>query len=390
MSQRHGLRWNCWPSATDTALLQVLLDLDDRRALSIWQQLRTELDLDAPTSEQYRQYPMLARRLAVLDPSEPRLGMLRGVARQVTIQNLRHLAALDQLLGLLAEVEIDAVVLKGPALVLSVYEHLGLRWFADADIWVGIANHERALSALTAAGWSPTRVDHRGNHAIDMIGGPIPVDLHRAINPELVTAAMHDGGWEALQRITASRPLPSGRHVTVLAPPESLLHAIVHGTQWGGPVQIRWVVDVVELLRSGQIDLGVPADRHRLIDLACQFGVAPVIHDGLCFVEQVAPDTVDSRVLVELAAVRSSLLDRLRMTAFHEDPSGERSMRGLGRATSRFIQRTRAMGAIEAIRLAPGYFTEATGASSPWRLPGIALRWGIGRCVQFVRRSRHR
>ena len=178
--------------------------------------------------------------------------------------------------------------------------------------------------------------------------------------------------------------------VTVLAAPESLLHAIVHGTQWGGPVQIRWVVDVVELLRSGQIDLGVPADRGRLVDLASQFGVAPVLHDGLRFVEQVSPGSIDGRVFEDLAAVRSSRLDRLRMTAFHEDPLGERRVRGLGRATSRFIQRTRAMGGIDAIRLAPGYFTEATGASSPWRLPGIALRWGLGRCSELVRRSRHR
>ena len=75
------------------------------------------------------------------------------------------------------------------------------------------------------------------------------------------------------------------------------------------------------------------------------------------------------------------------MTAFHEDPLGERSVRGLGRATSRFIQRTRAMSAIEAIRLAPAYFTEATGTSSPWRLPGIALAWSFRRCSHLMRRT---
>ena len=379
MSRSPGLRWNCWPSASDAALLRVLLDPDESRALSAWRELRRIVDLDAPTSEQYRQYPMLARRLSALDPTEPRLGMLRGVARQVTIQNLRHLAALDQVLEMLVAAQIDAVVLKGMALALSVYERPGLRWFADADLWVRSEDHERALAVLLAAGWSPTRPDHLGNHAIDLAGGPIPVDLHRAINPELVTSAMRDGGWAALQCVTAARALPSGRIVTVLAPPETLLHTIVHGTQWGGPTQIRWVVDVVEILRSGQIDLGGSADRRRLVELASRFGVAPVLHDGLSFVERVSPGSIDSRIFDDLAAVHSSPLDRLRMTAFHEDPSGERRVRGLGRATSRFIQRTRALSAIEAIRLAPIYFTEATGASSPWRLPGIAVAWSFRR-----------
>lgn len=387
MSRSPGLRWNCWPSGSDTALLRVLLDPDEGRALATWHQLRAVLDLDAPTSEQYRQYPMLARRLTALDPTEPRLGMLRGVARQVAIANLRHLAAVDEVLGMLAAVGIDVVLLKGTALVLSVYERPGLRWFADADLWVRSEDHERALAVLMGAGWLSKRPDHLGNHAIDLAGGPIPVDLHRAINPELVTSAMRDRGWTALQCVTAARPLPSGRVVTVLAPPETLLHTIVHGTQWGGPVQIRWVIDVVELLRSGQIDLGGSVDRRRLVDLARQFGVAPVLHDGLRFVEQVSPGSIDSRVFEDLASVRSSRFDRLRMTAFHEDPSGERSVRGLGRATSRFIQRTRAMGAIEAIRLAPVYFTEATGTSSPWRLPGIALAWSVRRGCEALRSS---
>jgi len=386
MSQIHDLRWNCWPSAADTALLQVLLDPDDGRALFAWRQVRGDIDLEAPTSEQYRQYPMLARRLSELDPTEPRLGMLRGVARQVAISNLKHLAAVDDVLEILDAVGIDAVLLKGTALALSVYERSGLRWFADVDLWVGAQNHERALAVLLAAGWTPTRPDHLGNHATDLAGGPIPVDLHRAINPELVTSAMRDGGWEALKCVTATRPLPSGRTVTVLAPPEALMHTIVHGTQWGGPVQIRWVVDVVELLRSGQIDLGGSADRRRLVELARLFGVAPVLHDGLRFVEHVSPESINRRVFDDLAAVHSSPLDRLRLTAFHEEPSGERRARGLGRATSRFIQRTRGMGAREAIRLAPIYFTDATGTSSPWRLPGIAVMWGLGRLRQALRR----
>ena len=375
MSRRNGLEWNCWPSEIDVRLLRVLLDPDDDRARAIWRGLRNEIDLRAPTSEQYRQYPMLAHRLARLEPEEPCLGMLWGVARQVTVQNLQYLRALDGVLELLEEAGLETVLLKGFALVLSIYDSPGLRWFADADIWVRPEHHERAMSVLLDAGWSPTRPDHAGNHAIDMVGGPIPVDLHRFVNVELITASMHDGGWSALHRSTAARSLPSGRAVTVLAPPETLLHTIVHGMQWGGPVKIRWVVDAVALLRSGELDLGGTIDRGRVIELARQFGIAPVLHDGLRFIEEVAPGSVDRTMVDELSSVCSSRLDRLRMAAFHEDPSDPRRTRGLGVAGSRFIQRTRGMALLPALRLAPSYFTAATGASSPWRLPGIAFRW---------------
>jgi hypothetical protein len=236
---------------------------------------------------------------------------------------------------MLEQAGIEAVVLKGTALLLSVYENLSLRPIADVDLWVHPARHAEALAVFEAAGLTRDQRDLMGLHAIGLSGGPIPVDVHRAINQELVAPGLADNGWRFFERVESPKALPSGRHITTLASADALLHTIVHGLSWNGPVALRWVTDSVQLIRSGTVDL----DRVRM--LADGLAIAPVVQDALQYADDVAGGLVDANLLSQLAACRTSGLGELRLRAFHERPEHEGEPPPMGFTLSRFLQRTK-------------------------------------------------
>lgn len=373
MSTAPGLRWDCWPEPDDRLLLRAILHQDDVVAATAWTELAPRIDLDAPTAEQYRLFPQLAERLTRLAVDEPRLGMLQGVRRQATIQTLLHLRQLDAALGLVEAQGIEAALLKGPALALTVYPDVGLRPFGDGDLLVDPRRHAEAVAVLEAAGWRRGAEDFRGNHAVGLVGGPIDLDLHRTLNRELVVVGEPDAAWNRLWRIPAARPLPSGRTVTTLAPAEALLHTIVHGTQWGGPVNLRWAADAVRLIAAADLDWD------RVVHLSRTFGSAAVVHDGLRFVQETAGTTVPAPVLTDLGAVRTSPFERARTRAFHQRPSTDGWAGGLPQTVAVHLRRTRDQRFTGVLRTTPGYLCDVWEVDRPRQLPRAMARRALHR-----------
>jgi hypothetical protein len=242
---------------------------------------------------------------------------------------------IESVMSMLEQGGVEAVVLKGTALLLSVYENLSLRPIADVDVWVHPARHAESLVMFEAAGYTRDQRDLMGLHAIGLSGGPIPVDVHRAINQELVAPGLADNGWGFFERIESPKALPSGRHITTLASADALLHTIVHGLTWNGPVALRWVTDSVQLIRSGTVDLD------RVCMLADRIDIAPVVHDALRYADEVAGGLVDANLFSRLADCRTSQLSELRLRAFHERPEHEGEPPPMGFTFSRFLQRTK-------------------------------------------------
>jgi hypothetical protein len=373
MSRIPGLRWDCWPEPDDLLLLRSILHRDDGAAADAWGVVATRLDLDAPSSEQYRLYPLLADRLARLPVDEPRLGMLQGVRRQAAIQTLLRLRHLDTVLDVLDAGGVHPLLLKGPALALTVYPDVGLRPFDDVDLLVGRAEHARAVAVLESAGWRVGAADFDGNHAVPLVGGPVDVDLHRTLNRELVIPGEPDATWSRLRQRPVGRPLPSGRTVTTLDLAEHLVHTTVHGTQWGGPVNLRWVADTVRLVDAPDLDWD------HVVDLSHAFGVAAVVHDSLVLVRETAGIEVPAAELARLGGGRTSPFARLRTRAFHQQPRTDGWTGGLPRTVAVHLRRTRDQSLSGVLRSAPAYLCDVWEVDRPRQLPGV-----------IVRRARHR
>lgn len=357
MAIHTGLRWNCWPEAGDELLLRAILHRDDDIARAAWRDAQQSLDLDDATHDEQRLFGLLARRLSTLVPDDPRLPQLKAAARHTSFENLVHLSNIDTVIGMLDEAGIETVVLKGAALLLSVYDNASLRPIADVDILVRPDRQRDAIALFSAAGWTADARDHLGNHAIGMEGGLIAVDVHRAVSQELVDP--HDPGnrWVFDHRVPAPKSLPSGREVMILDPAAALLHTIVHGLQWNGPIALRWVPDAVQLLGADGFD----PDRVRL--LASRFAIAPVVHDALVLVDAIAGGIVEPALVRSLDDIEVSRVEALRLRAFHERPVAPGEPPPLGFTLSRFLQRTAGDTAMQAVAHVPEFLMQQFGAS---------------------------
>lgn len=349
MSEIPGLYGNFWPSVRERDLLRFLLHVDDEESLAAWARWRPGWDPDAPGSEEYRFYPLMAERLAALSIDEPQLGMLQGVRRQYTVRNMMQLDQLEDVLAALAG--IDTVVLKGAALVLSVYRNTGLRPFHDLDVLVDPQRHHDALRLLRSDGWEALYDYDPGlwDHATSLRRRETNLDVHRRYSRELVIPGHLDLSWDLAESVTAPRPLRSGRAVRILAPTDSLLHTLAHGTFARGPVNLRWLADAKEILASN------PIDWDRLVRLAIAFEVGPVIHDAFVFFRDTTGVPVPAAALESLRTAHLPLLARRRLAAFHTFRPTGGPLRRVPLEVDRYLELTRHLPGGEVLRNAPRY-----------------------------------
>jgi hypothetical protein len=158
------------------------------------------------------------------------LDQLHRVAAATTARNLSLQAALAQVVGALADLGIPAMLLKGAALIESVYPDIWLRPMGDLDILVPRSSIEAAHGAVEALGyvvWGVSLSRHdasqlaRHHHHYPLERGSITVELHHHVTS---VAPQFDisGFWE--RAVPGPGPVPH-----VLPSPEDLfLHGAIH------------------------------------------------------------------------------------------------------------------------------------------------------------------
>jgi len=177
-------------------------------------------------------------------------------------RNMKVYAVLQSVLASLAGEGVPVVVLKGAALAVLVYQHIGLRTMADVDILVDRRDLDKAGAVVEQLGFVPQEgyrnkqwyKDHH-HHMVPYVSadGSVTVEIH----------------WHIIER-TAPIDLPmeqlwdraqSVRVATVpclaLSPEHMLLHVILHLSSPNRFLgQLRGLCDVAALLRrfGGEID----------------------------------------------------------------------------------------------------------------------------------------
>jgi hypothetical protein len=264
-------------------------------------------------------------------------------------------------LGTLDAIGLDGVVLKGPALSLSVYEHVGQRPFHDLDILVDPRRHAEALAAFRRQGWLPRGGDFIGLHHVTLERAGVLLELHRKHSSELVLTGVPTSAWDNIKTVAARRPLRSGRTILILAPPDALLHTIAHGTAATRPVPLRWVADAQRLIASGDVDWD------RVLQLAELFEVASIVHDSLVFLHSTAGISSPPEVLLRLGNVRVRKISRRQIAGFHKLKSTKGWLGGLP-LTVKF-QLTLDQPWSKLLATVPGYFVVKM-ARRTWRRRG--------------------
>jgi hypothetical protein len=230
--------------------------------------------------------PLLARHMEGREavPDAVRQAM-RERSERVARSNLHLSSQLIEIVDALERAGVPTLVLKGPAVAVTLYGDLFLREFGDLDILVKSADVTRATEVAQALGFAPWKatagaqeellqhVDY--SRTFTRPDDDLDLDLHWDLARSFFRGRVEA---EALWRDTGALDL-HGRELRTLSPDLLLLSLCVHGAKHG-PFpwpRLKWICDVAEFVRRAD-HLDWEAIIRRAGDLGCHrtllFGLA--------------------------------------------------------------------------------------------------------------------
>jgi hypothetical protein len=191
------------------------------------------------------------------------------------------------------------MALKGVPLVVAAYHDWGLRPMADSDVLVDPADLGRAIEAIEGAGWCrigelPGDLDGRAEVAFRAPRDDVLMDLHWRLKPWVTPDPRRDPALWA-----AAAPIRIGAGSMLAPAPHDLaLHVVLHAFRSHWERVVRWVPDLVLLLRCE----GPAFDWDTFIARAVAGQLAAPVHSALEYVRTTFDAPVPGPVLADLGA----------------------------------------------------------------------------------------
>ncbi|MBC7810219.1 MAG: nucleotidyltransferase family protein [Burkholderiales bacterium] len=293
VKQRAG--W--WPTHQQDLLLRAAL-LQGQEAVAAWEQWQSITDLVADILDlgSYRLMPLVYHNLTRQGVTGPQMQRLKGIYRHAWSQNQVHLFKLNGILRLLTDAGIEAMALKGAALMLDYYENVGLRPVQDVDVFVPLAQRDKAFAILEAAGW--VRRDIVPDSGLPLVHAIVledrdrgEVDLHWFVYPETCYPGADDDLWEAA--VTHSlNDLP----LLILSPADQFFHACIHGAAFNSVPSIRWIADAMTILQVAET-----IDWQRVVQQAAKRHLSLRLRAALEYLVEAFNAPIPASVLADLA-----------------------------------------------------------------------------------------
>ncbi len=241
-------------------LLSVAAMAGRGEAAAAWRDWLAEQDIDRASWSEVRLLGVVSRRLPELATGHMAEARLPGIRKFLWVQTQACLKACVPLLSGLAKLGIPILLLKGAARVAVTPRAAAERLIRDVDILVPPADADRALRYAIAQGWifdgwqiDARRSDpHAAHHAWSVRGAGGELDIHHFSNYLNRLNTDDDGMWARSQPA-----LLEGLACRVAAPADALLTSLAHGVRCSTDGARDWMVDALELVRSGRFDWSV-------------------------------------------------------------------------------------------------------------------------------------
>lgn len=233
-----------------------------------------------------------------------------------------QLAGLESIVAALRAEGIDPVLLKGTALVLTLYDQPALRSMQDIDLLVEAGRVGAAVAALERLGYRGIASERSAafyashHHATPMIGmgGRVIVEIHRGLVPADSGLRLDPAPFMERAVRTAAR----GGSYLVLSREDQILHACLHLSYCDRFVgRLRDLMDVHALLELEARNL----DWGRLLEAASRVEAARSLYSTLDLSRRLLGTPVPAEAMNEMAR------------AAGWDPIAERLLRLLARAS---------------------------------------------------------
>lgn len=357
------------PTAQQELLLQAAL-LPGEAGRSAWRRVSAPSAVEALDVASQSLLPLVYQNLARLGVRGGDIDALKERYLLTWSENQRVYHGVLPLLQAFEKAGIDAVVLKGLALIARFYRDPGLRPMADVDVLVPPSDVERATELAASLGWHPRhrptpafrRVKHAG--PFDHPAGPT-CDIHWRVFAEAGGGAADDDFRAAAEAVTFQ-----GAALRILSPTDQLLHVCGHAARRSQVPAIRWVADAALILREG------PIDWRRFLVHAAQRRFVLRMRQMLGYLRQAFGVAIPPSVEADLARQPVSILERVEYRVLN------RELRLLGELPTYVFNCWR--GELHPLLALPGYLRDAWGLTSRADVPGHAMTLALRRAKAAV------
>ncbi len=247
--------FNWTPTPNQELLLKSAL-LESRQALRCWEQWQKSNDIEKVDRGSYRLLPMVFANLKQLIPTEDGWhNKLRGTYKKSWFSNTMLLATAARLFSGLKRMGIHPFLLKGIHLINAYYDDLASRPLGDADFLVAWEQAARVDEHMRSSGWrlkEKPRLPGFGESSMSSRNG-INYINENGQGCDLHWNIMAHRCYPGADRDMLANAVPvaiQGDTVSALRPEGLLLHLLEHGA-YGNPIPtIRWVPDVLMVLKK--------------------------------------------------------------------------------------------------------------------------------------------
>ena len=360
---------NYRPTAQQELLLQAAL-LPDEAGHAAWRRIHASIAFEPLDGASRSLLPLVYRNLVRLGAAVDGIDALKERYLFTWSENQRFYHSVLPLLRAFEQAGVDAVVLKGLALIARFYRDPGLRPMADVDVLVPPSDVKRASELAVSLAWHPryplTPAFLRAKHAgpFDHPTG-VACDIHWRVFEEAGGDGADDDFRAAAEPVTFQ-----GNRLRILSPTDQLLHVCGHAARWGEVPAIRWVADAVVILREG------PIDWQRFLVHAAQRRFILRMRQMLRYLRQALGVGIPPWVEAELARQPVSMLERLEYRVRN------REHRLLGELPTYVFNCWR--GEPHPLLAFPGYLRDAWGLESRAEVPRHALMLAVRRAKAAI------
>lgn len=300
-----------FPSTTQGLLIRALLAPDDQFSL-LWNQWKAVAgrydDLDYGSA---RLFPFAYRKLLRLLPEDTWITVCKNAYQTSWLKNSLLLNEAEQVMDVLDSNGIPFMLLKGAAFISLYYGNdIGARSIDDVDMMIPADRFSEAIDLICKR--YPAYRTHTAIelfqpdffHEMSLYTSSGILDMHC----HLLHGYLQDGDWAMLAEGTQRISIQNRKAMT-LSSSYHVVHVCAHALGWNGKdgVQLKWILDAVFIIRSGQVDWRFVVDLSQRMRTTLSVGVALRYLSEQSFVD------IPEWVLDQLQNTPVSLPDR-RMT----------------------------------------------------------------------------
>jgi hypothetical protein len=295
-----------WPTKDQSLLLKAALleGPGAREAWTLWKRANDIQDLDAGS---FFLLPQVFRNLSLQGVTDPALAPLRGVYRYTWAKNQLILHGLMEALRCLRAAGVRSILLKGCSMLVEHCRDVGTRPMQDMDILIREKDAPAAFTALEQAGWKhPTRRPSDSLlpflDATALSHGLYPeLDIHWQLFPYHISRQAEEAIWARAPQRTYQ-----GESVTALESTDLFVTLCASGRKLDPGTRCKWILDALELSRSGSIDWTQVLPRAR----SC--GALLPVRDCILYLHQVLKAPIPGPVIEEATGLIPTVEDRRR------------------------------------------------------------------------------